>query len=160
MSNETTEHRKRMDFYWQFTSIYTMALVLYVFVKGMISDERFSVILTDPFVYLLGSFVVGSIAALIVQLLKRHEIIVLGSAIVFKTRRKEKRYEIADISRIIMRKERTTGVSQHYRLVKIKINNRKRQIRVRPSSFTNDREFATSLLALKAKVDKNRPQKK
>ncbi len=153
MSNAPTEHKKRLDFYWQFTSIYTFALVVYIFAKGLISDDRFSAVLSDPFVYLLGSFVLLSVASLIVQLLKRHVIIISEDSIVFLTRRKEKRYQASDIVRIIMRKERTVGISQRYKLVKIKVNGRKRYIRVRPSSFTNDKQFVAALLALKSTID-------
>lgn len=153
MSNAPTEHKKRLDFYWQFTSIYTFALVVYVFAKGLISDDRFSAVLMDPFVYLLGSFVVLSIASLIVQLLKRHTITISDDSITFLTRRKEKHYNASDIVRVVMRKERTIGISQRYKLVKIKVNGRKRYIRIRPSSFTNDKQFVSALLALKSKVD-------
>ena len=62
---------QRLDFYWQFISVYAIALFIYFFLKGLLFDATFSKIARDPVVILLAIFIIGSGLALLYNIFRK-----------------------------------------------------------------------------------------
>ncbi|MBI5324484.1 MAG: hypothetical protein HZB41_04310 [Ignavibacteriae bacterium] len=161
MENETKEVNdvktfyQRLDFYWQFISVYSIALFIYFFLKGLFFDTIFSKIARDPVVILLVLFIVGSGLALLYNIFRKRSITVGKDYLLFKNRFSEKLFHINEIVSINIVKERIPRSRRKgvIRIIRIKITDRKRYIRIRMSSFWNSKEFVTALLELRKGVE-------
>ena len=152
-----TDHKafdQRLDFYWQYMAVYAIALIIYSLLNGSIKNGELSLYLKGPIVILLSIFVVGSIIGLLFNWYKKRSIIIYKDAIVFKNRFREKRYAVEDIIRIAFGKIRASQIrrSKGYRVIKLKVKNRRRVLKIRPGSYWNDRELINELSALKKRL--------
>ncbi|TAL67899.1 MAG: hypothetical protein EPN82_12505 [Bacteroidetes bacterium] len=146
---------QRLDFYWQFISVYAIALFIYFFLKGLFFDATFSKVARDPVVILLVLFITGSGLALLYNIFRKRSITVGKDYLLFSNRFSGKLFHINDIISINIVKEkiprsRRKGV---IRIIRIKIKDRKRFIRIRMSSFWNSKEFVNALLELRKNVE-------
>ena len=152
--NEVKTFTQRLDFYWQFISVYAIALFIYFFLKGLFFDTPFSKIARDPVVILLFLFIAGSGLALLYNIFRKRSITVGKDYLLFSNRFSGKLYHIYDIISINIVKERIPRSRRKgiIKIIRIKIKNRKRFIRIRMSSFWNSKEFVSALLELKKNV--------
>lgn len=142
---------QRLDFYWQFISVYAIAMFIYFFLKGMFFEATFLRVVRDPVVILLAVFISGSAIALMYNAFRKRTIVVGKDYLVFKNRFSEKEFHLSDISVITVGREilPRTRVARTVRVIRIKVKNRKRFIKIRTSSFWNSKELINSLLSLK-----------
>lgn len=141
----------RIDFYWQAIAMYSVALVAYSLLRGTIAEGQLSVTLKDPIVLLLGAFVVVTgIGALISQYMKR-KIIVRDDAIIIRNRFREKIVTLSQIQRISFGREKRFERGA-YRIIKVRIAERRRLMRIRPSAYDNEPGLVTALLHLKKSI--------
>lgn len=147
-------YSKRIDFYWHFTTIYAVVLLIYVFFKGSIAEDKFSmtIVLNDPLFLLLSLFTIASCIGMLLGIFKNHNIIIGKDYITFKTRFREKRYNSSDILSLGFGRKRITRFPVAYRVIKIKVSSRNRLIRIRPSSFWNEKELMENIIALKHRI--------
>ncbi len=91
---------KRIDFYWQFTSIYAVVLLAYLLIRGATSDDAFSstLLLKDPMSIMLAVFTLAAAIGMIVGIYKKHTIIIGKDFIIFRTRFREKKYQRDDFN--------------------------------------------------------------
>lgn len=153
--DEVKSFYQRLDFYWQFISVYAIALFIYFFLKGLLFDATFSKIARDPVVILLAIFITGSGLALLYNIFRKRSIIVGKDFLIFRNRFSEKLYYINDIVSINIVKERIPRSRRKgvIKIIRIRIKNRKRFIRIRMSSFWNSKEFVNALLELRKGVE-------
>ena len=142
------EFQARLDIYWQSLAVYAVALVVYSLFKGSIEAGTFSVALYDPMVMLLSGFVVMSAVALAARWYLRPTVIVSGEAIILRNRMRQRRFAVADITRIAFGRGGRTRLAR-YRVIKIKVAGRRRTVRIRPSLFADDRELTATIADLK-----------
>ena len=147
-------YSRRLDFYWQFIAVYAVALIVYSLLRGSIAEGSFTIVLTDPVVILLSLFIIGTSVGLMVNYYKKNEVIIGKDFIIFKSRFREKKYTVNEIIRIAIGKEKITKVRGAYHVIKIKLNTRKRIVRIRPSSFWNEHELVKSVTVLKKSINK------
>lgn len=143
---------KRMEFYWQFIVIYFVVFFIIAILKGSIDEGTLSITLKDPVVLLLGLFFLMTLIQMSVEYLKKKSLIIGRDYVIFKTRFREKKYYGQDIQRITLGKERFLNMKASFRLIKFKIINRSRVIRVRPTSYINDSELLHAIIALKRHI--------
>lgn len=151
---EAKTFNKRNDFYWQSTAVYALALIFYVLLRGTIYEWTVSFVLLDPVALLFACFIVISLFGLVYSLYKNHKIIVGNDFIIFKTRFREKKYTLDNIQKISFSREKVSRVRWHFNVIKIKVDSRKRFIRIRPSSFQNEKELIKSIQSLQEKIGK------
>ena len=142
------EFHGRLDFYWQSIAVYAVALVIYSLFKGSVEAGTFSVAINDPVVILLFIFVVLSAAALAVRWYLRPAIVIAPDVIILRNRMRERRFAVADITRIAFGREGRSRLFG-YRVIKIKIAGRRRVVRLRPSLFDDDHELMGAIAGLK-----------
>jgi len=142
----------RLDIYWKAISMYAVALILYGLVRGVMGglpDGTIKLVLLDPVLILLFAFVIGSSLSLLVNWYMRREIIITNNALIFKNRFREREIPLSQIERINIGREKIIKVRGAYKLVKIRLNTRRRLLRIRTSSFNNEQQLVESLIALK-----------
>lgn len=155
-NNNEKVFKQRLDLYWQSISSYAIIMVVYSIIKGSIEAREFSMTLQDPIVILLQIFIIITSVALLFQAVKGRTVIFGKDHIVFKSRLGEKKYNISDISSLFVSKQNFKNkIPTRNRLFKMRIKNRRRLIRIRPSSFHNDAELLESLLNLKKRIAKS-----
>ncbi|GAB1430299.1 hypothetical protein MASR2M18_11320 [Ignavibacteria bacterium] len=148
------EFRGRLDIYWQSTAVYAVALVMYSLLKGVIEAGRVSLAIYDPIVMLLFGFVLISAVALCIRRYMRPVIVITSDCLIVRNHLREKRLPYSEITRIAFGRGGRSRLAR-YRIIKIKMSNRRRAIRIRPSLFENDRELMTAVADLKRRLGKS-----
>lgn len=147
---------QRIDFYWQYFTAYFVVLLIYGVLRGSVEQGYFTMKWQDPVVLLLFSFMLLSATFLLVNYIKKKSITIGKDFITFKTRMKTRHYKIDEILAIAVGRYSKRNPSTIYRVVKIKVSNRKYAIRFRPNSYENDELLVKYIHILKQEVDKNR----
>lgn len=142
-------YNRRLDFYWQYISVYTIALLVYALMKGTIIDKTISFVFWDPVVLLLLIFIISTLISLLFEYIKKRSILVNSNSIILKTRNKEKLCSLDLIRRISLSRERRIRTKKPIRLIKIRLKNRRFPLRIRPSAYWNERELVHDILRLK-----------
>lgn len=140
---------RRLDFYWQYLSIYAIALLAYAVIRGTIVQTTLKIVLLDPVVLLLSLIIVITAISLLYHSLRKKSIIIGKDYIVFKSRNRQKKYSLDDIFRITISKDRRIRLKGIVKIIKIKIKNRRFPIRIRPSTFDSDFELIQAIAKLK-----------
>lgn len=145
---------QRLDFYWKSISVYAIALIVYCLLRGSFNDYTFTIVLYDPVVLLITVFIIGSAISVAIQYYKRLTIILGYDFIIFKNRFKEKKYTLDQIQKIYLSKQKIMPYGKKIKVIRIKTKNRKRFIRIRPSSFWNETELVKSITNLRKLLNK------
>lgn len=146
----------RLEAYWQSIAIYAVTLIVYVMGQALwnstLQQGLVSVVLTDPIVALLGTFVLVSVIAVVVNTVTKRSIIVSDDGITYISRFHERTFHMHEIERIMMGGERRTRVRGVFSVVRIYIKGRRRPLRVRPGLYDNDTQLIDRLMKLRAQV--------
>jgi hypothetical protein len=149
----STTFSRRLDFYWQFIAVYAIAIILYALVKGTIDEWRVTVVLLDPVVILLCIFILATLFGLLESMYTKHQLILTKDFIILKSRFKERKYTIKEIVKITIGRENLRHKGVH-RIIKLKVNTRKRFYRIRTQSYLNDKELLMAFVTLKKNLNK------
>jgi hypothetical protein len=152
--NQPQNFTQRLDFYWKFVSIYAIALIIYSLLRGSISGWTFTLVVYDPIVILLCLFIIGSIIAYFLSIYKRKIIIIGKDFITFHSRFREKTFNHDNIKKISFGREKVFQFKKNIRIIKFYITNRKRAIRIRTSSYWNEKELVQSISLLKKRLNR------
>jgi hypothetical protein len=149
------EFKHRLDFYWQSTAVYAVTLIAYIVVRALwestLQGGQISIVLSDPVVVLLGAFVVGSTAVLLVNSSIKRSIVVRNDGITFMSRFHERTFLRSEIERISLGRDPRIRVRGVFSVVKIRIVGRRRTLRVRPALYTNEHDLVACILSLRPK---------
>jgi hypothetical protein len=151
--NNKETFKYNMSFYYQSTIIYFVVFALYLIIRGEFVEETFTLITQDPILYLLGVIVIISLAALLYNLFKNKYLIINEEGISFVTRFGEKKIPIDLIRQIKISKLRERIQNRVFRLVRIKLRNRRRSIIIRPYDYENEDILLKRFEELKSKVE-------
>lgn len=145
--------RMQLDFFWQSVAFYAVTLIVYVMVKALydktIQTGLVNVVLTDPVVVILGLFVVLSVASLIINSVSKRTIQVSGSSITFLNSLRKRTFELDEIDKIIIGKDRRRRASAFTLTIRMYIKGRRRPLRIRPALYDNEQDLIQSILALR-----------
>lgn len=154
------EFTPRLDFYWQNVAMYAVTLILYVVVRAIwestLQHGQISVVVSDPVVVLLGVFVVFSTTGLIVNSLANRTVIISEHGITFTSRFHERTFSNDEIERISVGRDHRIKVRGVFSVIKIRIRDRRRLLRIRPALYHDEHAMVAALLALRGR--KVRPQ--
>ena len=121
----------------------------YILLKGTISEYTLSVVLYDPIVVLLLLFISGSALGMLINWWARREIIVGPDFISFKNRIRERKFTARDILKIHVGNEHDMPVRGRFKTIKIRTTHRRRPLRIRPGSYSDERGLTQAILRLK-----------
>lgn len=142
---------RRLDFYWKYIAVYAIAIIVYALIKGTIENRSLTVMLVDPVVILLAVFIFLTAMGLCIESSKRKKIIVGEDFVIFSNRFRQRKFTKDEIMHIYIGRERAKYTGK-FRIIKLKVKNRKRPILLRPSSFWNENELITAFAKLKRNI--------
>jgi hypothetical protein len=141
---------QRLDFYWQYTTVYLIILIVYSVLMGSINEGTITMDFHNPVVILLFVFMLGTSLNLLFNWFKKKTITIGDDYIIFRTRFKERKYLRTDISRIaIGKKVRYKGTAFSLQMIKIKVKDRKYFIRIRPHGYWEEKDMIRYIAHLK-----------
>ena len=149
ISEQAVTFTKILDFYWKFISVYAITLLVYIMFALLILEKEFIEIPKDPLVLLLAFFILVSGIGLLINLYRDREVIVSTNFITFKNRFIEKTYTLDDIIDIKFGRERNAKIHGDNRIIKIKVKDRRRILRIKPNTFWNDKKLVKCIANLK-----------
>ncbi|HEY5124312.1 MAG TPA: hypothetical protein VIK14_11305 [Ignavibacteria bacterium] len=154
MINEERKYKSRLDFYYNSLIIYLLFFVLYVLIRGEFSNEKFSILFKDPIIYIIMMFIFFFLIILISNAVKARTLIFKEDKIILKNRfgqRELNKSEILFVRFSGERKRRSEEKSQ-IRIVKLKLLNRKRLLRIRLSEYNNERELINEFRSIAKEI--------
>ncbi len=143
------EFHFRLDFYWQALAMYAGALILYALARGSVESKQLTLALDDPVVILLAIIIILAVLTLLYNGYLQRSIIVGHDFIRFKNRFRERTLTPADIKHISIGREKLIKVRGTFKVIKIRINQRRRPLRVRPSLYDDDAGLYKAIVQFK-----------
>jgi hypothetical protein len=151
---EEKVHKYRLDFYYQSLVIYLLFFTAYVLVKGTIG-ESFRSLYDDPIFYILIIFIVVFLFIVIVNIIRAPMIILKTDRIVFKNRFGSREVMLSDIINVKIGRRRKAEEETTYKIIKLKLKNRRKQLRIRANDFERGGELIREFLKIKHPVQGN-----
>lgn len=152
-------YKYKLDFYYKSLIIYLVTLIAYILIKGRFFHERFEVVVKDPIIYIIAIFIIFFLIVLISNALFAREIIVSDVRIIFKNRFGQREVGINEIIniRFSREKKRLNEEKSEVRIVKMKLVNRKRLMRIRLNDFQDEKELAGEFRQISKKLTIKNP---
>ena len=144
-----------MSFYYQSTIIYLVVFLIYVIIRGEFIEGSYILVTKDPIIYFFGIIVFISIIALLYNLYKNKYLEISGEAISFVNKFKTKSFLVNQIAYIKLFREREGNSNRAFRLIRIKLLNRKRPILIRPYDYENENDLIADFQDMKNKLESN-----
>lgn len=151
--NKKATFKYNMSFYYQSTIIYFIVFAVYLIIRGEFVEETFTLITKDPIIYLLGAIVVISLVSLLYNIYKNKYLEINEEGISFVTKFGEKKILLSQIKKIKITRHRERIENRAFRLVRIKLKNRRRSIIIRPYDYENEDKLLKKFEELKNKVE-------
>ena len=145
-----------MSFYYQSTIIYFVVFIIYVIIRGEFFEGSFILITKDPIIYFFAIIVFISLLSLLYNLFKNRYLEISSGGVSFVDRFKTKTFYKKDMSSIIISRKRDTSKKNVFRLIRIKLNNRRRPIVIRPYDYENENDLINRIHELKAEIEANK----
>lgn len=143
-----------LSFYYQSTIIYFIVFILYIIIRGELVEDSFIFIVKDPIIYFFGFIVVFSLAGLLYNVYRKRFLEITDEQISFIEKSRSKVFRIEDIVQIKISKRRERFNNKVFRLIRLKIKNRRRPVIIRPSDYENEEALIKKFQMLKEKPRK------
>ncbi|MEO8666426.1 MAG: hypothetical protein ABI462_13120 [Ignavibacteria bacterium] len=149
-------YKYKLDFYYKSLIIYLITLIVYILIKGRFFQERFEVVVKDPIIYIIAIFIGFFLIVLIANAIRAREIVINSTKIIFKNRFGQREVAINDIMHLRFSREKRRAAEERsdVRIVKLKLRNRKRLLRIRLNDFQDERELVNEFRII-SKRNKN-----
>jgi hypothetical protein len=135
----------KLDFYYLSALIYLITLVAYGGIRGSLIEKEFIYVVNDPILYVIGFFVLISLVALVLNVIRNRKLIVRENAIIFKSRFRERRVDAHDIEWMHIGRERLVQTGGRFQVVVFKLRRRRRWIRIRAGRYEKDKELVLEM---------------
>ncbi|MCI0448714.1 MAG: hypothetical protein L0Y79_02875 [Chlorobi bacterium] len=145
---EEKVHKYRLDFYYQSLVIYLIFFAAYVLLRGT-TGESFKSLYDDPIFYILIIFIALFLIIVIMNIIRQPVIILKGDRIVFKNRFGSREVAFGDIMNVKIGKRRRPKEDMTYRIIKLKLKNRRKKLRIRANDFERGNELIKEFLKIK-----------
>jgi hypothetical protein len=154
MDTQERIHKKKNDVYYISLLMYLAFGVVYVLVTGTITNDSVEFGFRDPVVYIIGLFVLYTLTALLVNVVRDRRIILMPQRIVFRTRFRERSIYYDHITRIVLKRERRKLNGGTFAVVRLRIAGRRRWIRIRVANYERERDLYQEFKQLKHELKK------
>jgi hypothetical protein len=141
-----------MSIYYQSTIIYFVAFIVYVIIRGKFVEDSVILIFKDPIIYFFGFIVLISIISLLFNLYKDKHLEINENSFAFVNRFKTKKFSLQHIADIKIATSKNPGGGRVFRLIRIKLKNRRRPIILRPYDYENEESLIQTIQEFKLKL--------
>ena len=146
---EDKVYKFRMDRYYQLLLIYMAFFFFYAVIKGKFFEEKFTLVFNDPIIYILAIFIALFFLIVLWNIITSRQIIIKEDRAVLKNRLGSREILFNEILNIkIGRKRRHKEVP--YRIIKIKLLNRRKWLRIRANDFEHGSDLIKEFLRIKS----------
>jgi hypothetical protein len=142
-----------MSFYYQSTIIYMIVFIVYGIVRGEFYEGSFRIITKDPIIYFFSIIILVSIAAMLFNLYKNRHLEISAKGIAFINRFRTKSIALNEVADIKLFRERKENAARSFRLIRIRLKNRKRPLIIRPYDYENENDLIKDFETLKLKLE-------
>jgi hypothetical protein len=155
-------YKYKLDFYYKSLAIYLLTLIVYILIKGRFFQERFEIVFKDPIIYLISIFIIYFVAVLISNFATAREMIFDDRSITLRNRFGQRSVSMSEIIgvRFSRKKRKTNNDSSEVRLVKLKLKNRKRLLRIRMNDFENEKQLESEFRNISRNLTSNQWKQK
>jgi len=157
------EHEKvfkyKLDFYYQSALIYLITLIVYGGIRGNFVEAEFKYVLNDPLMYVIVAFVLMSFVALGLNYLRDRRLVVVGDAMVFRNRWRERRIAVGDIEWMHIGRESHVETAGRFQAILFKLKGKRRVYRVRLGRYERQKELLTEMQRFAATVPRRRARR-
>ena len=148
------EFKYKLDFYYQQALIYLLTLIIYAGVKGTFFENNFTLVFSDPILYVIVFFVGVAFVTLFINTIRDRKLIVTEKEIVFQHRFTKRAISISDIEWIHVGKERSVQTAGRFQVVIIKTKHRRRVFRIRLGRYEREKELLQLIERISERVPK------
>ena len=134
MTEQKVVFTYKLEIYYQAMMIYAATLVAYGLLVA-VARQSTEHVWTDQVVYLLAFCTLASTAGLVVSMIAGRRIEIDDTRIILASRFHRREILIADVIWVRIGKEKRMKVRGAYRVAKLKLRNRRKLLRLRPSLF-------------------------
>ena len=145
-----------MSFYYQSTIIYFVVFMIYIIVRGQFIEDSFTLITKDPIIYFLGIIVLVSLITLLYNIYKNRYLQIGEDNIYFIDRFRKRSFQFSDVIHIRILNFKVTRTDKNvFKLIRIKLKNRRRPLIIRPYDYENQNELLSRFIEFKNKIERN-----
>lgn len=141
-------HKHRMDFYYQSLVIYLIFFAAYVLIRRT-AGESFKELYNDPIFYILIIFIAVFLFIVVMNIIRAPMIILKDDRIIFKNRFGSREVMFSDVINIKIGRRRRAEEEMTYRIIKLKLKHRRKQLRIRANDFERGNELIKEFLKIK-----------
>ncbi len=152
--NNRKAFKYNMSFYYQSTIIYFVVFLLYVLIRGEFVENSFKLITKDPIIYFFALIVLISIISLLYNMYKNKHLEIRENEIAFVSRFKTRSFTFDRIKSLKVSKTRKNK-GRAFMLIRIRLNNRRRPVIIRPYDYENKDELISEFQKIKLKLERN-----
>ena len=136
-------YKYNLDFYYKSLAIYLITLIIYILIKGKFFQERFEIVVRNPIIYIISIFIIFYLILLVINALRGRQIIFEETKIIFKNRFGQREIQNSEILqvRFSREKKRMKEEKSESRIVKLKLADRRRFLRIKLRDFNNEKEL-------------------
>ncbi len=133
-------YKYKLDFYYKSLIIYFVTLIAYILIKGNFTHATFEVVIKDPIIYIIVIFIAFFLTVLLTNTIRAREIIFGERIMILKNRFGQREITYNDILNVRFSREKRISKREKstVRIVKLKLKDRKRFLRIRLSDFQNE----------------------
>ncbi len=142
-----------MSFYYQSTIIYFVVFIIYAIIRGEFFEGSFILITKDPIIYFFAIIVMVSIISLLYNIYKNKHLEISQRGISFVDRFKVRIFNKEEMSSISISKRRDSTKKNVFRLIRIKLKDRRRPIIIRPYDYENESDLINRINELKTEIE-------
>jgi len=154
--NDKNVFRYNMSFYYQSTIIYFLVFMVYIIVRGQFIEDSFTLITKDPIIYFLGIIVLVSLVSLLYNIYKNRYLQIGDDGIYFINRFRKTSFLFSDMVYIHISNFKTTRINKSpFKLIRIKMKNRRTPLIIRPYDYENQNELLSRFIELKNRIEGN-----
>ncbi|HKI78529.1 MAG TPA: hypothetical protein VKA26_08320 [Ignavibacteriaceae bacterium] len=147
--------RYKVSFYYQSTIIYLIVFILYLLIRGEFVEDSFKLITRDPIIYFFGIIVLISLIALLFNIFKNMHLEITEDSLSFVDRFKTRDFKIDQFAKIRITKLKSDEKNGAFRLIRVKLKNRKRPLVLRPYDYENGKDLTKTIADIKEKLENN-----
>ena len=144
-----------MSFYYQSTIIYFVVFMIYAIIRGEFFEDTFILITKDPIIYFFGIIVMISLVSLLYNLFKNKHLEITSDGISFVDRFKTRVFKKEEMSSISISRRRDSSKKNVFRLIRIRMKNRRRPVIIRPYDYENENDLINQIQELKNDIETN-----
>ncbi len=144
--------KRRFEFYYQSVAVYAVALILYAVIRGSFAEGEFKIVFNDPIVYAFIAVLLYSLIILVINMLYQRDVIVENDAIILQNRFDSKTINLSEVEWIQVGRPKRMKVRGSYRVIKLKLKNHLRAVRLNPVHFHDEKGMIEAFAGISERI--------